>query len=209
MTNTHETTPVIPLPETGARLATTVGAIATLASTFLAWTWTDEFPGDLTVTGYPGGLQVITLVGAALTLLFALAGHGVRGLGWLNPAGSNNALLLIALGTFGTTWYTVIAIAQELGGIANLEPGGFVAAAASLITLLAALGLPLHRDTDPASSGLKKALAAVFGIGGTKLPGPRHSPPGPKSSSSPPHSPSACSSPPTDSRPKANNSSAS
>ncbi|MGW5273477.1 branched-chain amino acid ABC transporter permease [Streptomyces sp. NPDC004044] len=173
MTNTHETTPVIPLPEAGARLATTVGAIATLASTFLAWTWTDEFPGDLTVTGYPGGLQVITLVGAALTLLFALAGHGVRGLGWLNPARSNNALLLIALGTFGTTWYTVIAIAQELGGIANLEPGGFVAAAASLITLLAALGLPLHRDTDPARSALKKALATVFGIGGTKLARPK------------------------------------
>ncbi|MFC4889660.1 branched-chain amino acid ABC transporter permease [Streptomyces beijiangensis] len=170
---TTQNTPVIPLPAAGARLATTVGAAATLVSTFLAWTWTSEFPGDLTVTGYPGGLQILTLVGAAVTLLFAAAGHGARGLRWLNPAGGNNALLLMALGTLGTTWFTVIAIAQELGGIANLEPGGFVAAAASLITVLAALGLPLPRDTDATSSRAKKAFAPVFGTGGTPLGRPK------------------------------------
>ncbi|HEY9371151.1 MAG TPA: branched-chain amino acid ABC transporter permease, partial [Streptomyces sp.] len=38
------------------------GGLATTASTFLAWTYTTEFPGDLTVNGYPGGLQVLTLV---------------------------------------------------------------------------------------------------------------------------------------------------
>jgi len=171
-TETPETTPVIPLPEAGARLTLTVGAIGTLASTFLAWTWTDEFPGDLTVTGYPGGLQVLTLVGAALTLLYALAGFRVRGLGWLNPAGTNSGTLLLALGTFATTWYTVIAIAGELGGLANLEPGAFIAAAASLITLLAALALPLPRDTDPTSNRLKKALAPVFGTSDTRLKRP-------------------------------------
>ncbi|MET7861280.1 branched-chain amino acid ABC transporter permease [Streptomyces sp. NPDC005318] len=169
MTNTHETTPVIPLPEAGARLATTVGAIATLASTFLAWTWTDEFPGNLTVTGYPGGLQVLTLVGAALTLLFALAGHGARGLGWLNPARGNNALLLIALGTFAATWYTVIAIAVELGGIANLEPGGFVAAAASLIMALAALGLPVDRRTKSNLRRPKWWVLVALGAAGLGL----------------------------------------
>ncbi|MFF4499158.1 branched-chain amino acid ABC transporter permease [Streptomyces sp. NPDC001401] len=172
-TTNHETTPVIPLPEAGARLTLAVGAIATLASTFLSWTYTTDFPGDLTVTGYPGGLQVLTLVGAALTLLYAAAGFGIRGLGWLNPAGSNTPLLLMALGTFATTWFTVIAIAAELGGIVNLDPGGFIAAAASLIALLAALGLPLPRDTDPTSTGFARATTPILGTAHGRLKQPK------------------------------------
>ncbi|MGQ4387370.1 branched-chain amino acid ABC transporter permease [Streptomyces sp. SAS_270] len=172
-TETHKTAPVIPLPEAGARLALAIGAAATLASTFLSWTYTTEFPGDLTVTGYPGGLQVLTLIGAALTLLYALAGFGVRGLGWLNPAGSNTPVLLMALGTFATTWYTIVAIAGELGGVVNLDPGGFVAAGASLITLLAALGLPLPRDTDPTSSRFARATAPILGTAHGRLKQPK------------------------------------
>ncbi|MER8000429.1 MULTISPECIES: branched-chain amino acid ABC transporter permease [unclassified Streptomyces] len=139
---THTIAPVLPVPATAARLTALVGALATLGSTFLAWTWTAEFPGDLTVTGYPGGLQVLTLTGALLTALFALAGHGVRGLGWLVPGGKNSPVRLLALGTFTTTWYAVLAITVELGGLVNLEPGGWIAAVASLVTLVGALGLP-------------------------------------------------------------------
>ncbi|MEW1722956.1 branched-chain amino acid ABC transporter permease [Streptomyces sp. NPDC093109] len=149
-TTEHPTTPVaprpatgiIPLPPTAARTATAAGALLTLASTFLAWTWTAEFPGDLTVNGYPGGLQVLTLTGALLTLLFTLSAHGIRGLNWLTPGGKHSPVLLLALGTFATTWYAVIAIAANLGGLANLEPGGWIAALTSLATLIAALGLP-------------------------------------------------------------------
>ncbi|MFD3534330.1 branched-chain amino acid ABC transporter permease [Streptomyces sp. NPDC058664] len=115
------------------------GGIATLASTFLAWTYTSEFPGDLTVNGYPGGLQVLTLVAGALLTLFALSALGIKGLRWLTPAGSTKALQFLALGAFGTTWYTLIAITVQLGGLAHLEPGGFVAAVATLIPLAAFL----------------------------------------------------------------------
>ncbi|WP_406860307.1 branched-chain amino acid ABC transporter permease [Streptomyces sp. HUAS MG47] len=117
------------------------GGLATLASTFLAWTYTTEFPGNLTVNGYPGGLQVLSLVAGLLVTLFALSGLGVKGMRWLTPAGSSKALRFLALGAFGTTWYTVLAIAVQLGGLAHLEPGGFVAAVASLIPL-AAFALP-------------------------------------------------------------------
>ncbi|MFG2331278.1 branched-chain amino acid ABC transporter permease [Streptomyces sp. NPDC048604] len=117
------------------------GGLATVASTFLAWTYTSEFPGNLTVNGYPGGLQVLTLVAGLLVTLFALSGLGIKGLRWLTPAGSSKALRFLALGAFGTTWYTVLAIAVQLGGLAHLEPGGFVAAVASLIPL-AAFALP-------------------------------------------------------------------
>ncbi|WP_433888782.1 branched-chain amino acid ABC transporter permease [Streptomyces sp. CA-111067] len=138
--------PYLRLPANVARATTLVGAVATIAATFMSWTYTTEFPGDLTVSGYPGGLQVLTLIGGILAVLFALAAFGVPLLRVLVPSRSNNAVLLIAAGTFGTTWYTVIAIAQKLGGLANLDPGGFVAAAGTAILLIGTLSLPLHRQ---------------------------------------------------------------
>ncbi|UGY94989.1 branched-chain amino acid ABC transporter permease [Streptomyces gobiensis] len=161
---TQNTPGVIPLPAAGARLTTVIGAAATFATTFLAWTWTREFPGNLTVNGYPGGLQVLTLTGALLTLLFLLAGYGIRGLRWLTPGGRNSPALLLALGTFATTWFTVAAIATELGGLANLEPGGWLAAAASLTLAIAALGLPADLPTDqdhPATTPWRRLLHSL------------------------------------------------
>ncbi|MFE2497481.1 branched-chain amino acid ABC transporter permease [Streptomyces scopuliridis] len=127
---------------TQLRVLALAGGIATVASTFLSWTYTSEFPGDLTVYGYPGGLQVLTLTAGLLTALFALSALGIKGLRWLTPTGSAKALQLLALGGLATTWFTVIAIAVELGGVVNLEPGGFVAAIATVIPVVAAFLLP-------------------------------------------------------------------
>ncbi|MCI3270456.1 branched-chain amino acid ABC transporter permease [Streptomyces cylindrosporus] len=133
---------LVPLPEAAARALLLGGGIATAASTFLAWTWTSEFPGDLTVTGYPGGLQVLSLIAGILTAVFALASYGIRGLGWLLPARNNAPLVLVALGGFGVTWFTAIEIAAKLGGLANWETGTWIAIIASLLPLLGALALP-------------------------------------------------------------------
>ncbi|MEV7655414.1 branched-chain amino acid ABC transporter permease [Streptomyces anulatus] len=138
--------PLIALP--AARHLTTAGAAIALIGTFLAWTWTSEFPGDLTVTGYPGGLQVLTLVGAVLTLLFALSGYGIKGLGWLTPGGANSPVRLAALGVLGTTGFTVGAIAVKLGGVVNLEPGAWVSLVGAIIATVAALGLPADQELD-------------------------------------------------------------
>ena len=70
---------------TQLRVLALVGGVATVASTFLSWTYTSEFPGDLTVYGYPGGLQVLTLVAGLLTALFALSALDIKGLRWLTP----------------------------------------------------------------------------------------------------------------------------
>jgi branched-chain amino acid transport system permease protein len=142
-------TGTIPMGAGPARLLTAVGATATLASTFLAWTWTQAFPGNLTVYGYPGGLQVLTLTGALLILAFLLSGHGLKPLRWLTPGGKNSPVLVLALGTFAVTWYTAVAISVNLGGLINLEPGGIIAAAASLLTLIGALGLPADTPHNP------------------------------------------------------------
>ncbi|OLO35739.1 branched-chain amino acid ABC transporter permease [Streptomyces sp. MNU77] len=147
---TTKTTPansaLVALP--AARHITTAGAAVALVGTFLAWTWTSEFPGDLTVTGYPGGLQVLTLVGAVLTLLFALSGYGIKGLGWLTPGGANSPVRLAALGVLGTTGFTIGAIAVKLGGVVNLEPGAWVSLAGAIIAAVAALGLPADQELD-------------------------------------------------------------
>ncbi|GGW84739.1 branched-chain amino acid ABC transporter permease [Streptomyces lomondensis] len=150
---------LIPLPLAAARALLLAGGIATAASAFLAWTWTDEFPGDLTINGYPGGLQWLTFTAGVLTALFALAAYGIRGLGWLLPARNNAPLVLTALGGFAVTWFTVIAISVELGGVVNLEPGGWIAAIAALLPLIGAFALPQERTGDGTKEALKAYVA--------------------------------------------------
>ncbi|MGP4008911.1 branched-chain amino acid ABC transporter permease [Streptomyces sp. 4N124] len=167
MTNITKTTPatrgLIPLPLAAARALLLIGGIATAASAFLAWTWTSEFPGDLTISGYPGGLQWLTFTAGVLTALFTLATYGIRGLGWLIPGRNNAPLALLALGGLGVTWYTVIAITVELGGVVNLEPGGWIAAIASLLPVIGAFALPEQRSDDT-KENLKAYLAKPDGI---------------------------------------------
>ncbi|MGW2459037.1 branched-chain amino acid ABC transporter permease [Streptomyces argyrophyllae] len=153
-------TGLLPLPEKAARALALGGSALTIVSTFLAWTWTSDFPGDLTVYGYPGGLQVLVLIGALLATLYALASYGVRGLAWLAPAGPDAALRFATLATFATSWYTVLAISADLGGLVNLEPGGFLVALGSLAALAGALALPFRRPEpepiDPDDTGWEK-----------------------------------------------------
>ncbi|MFH9086046.1 branched-chain amino acid ABC transporter permease [Streptomyces sp. NPDC017673] len=153
-------TGLLPLPEKAARALALGGSALTIVSTFLAWTWTADFPGDLTVYGYPGGLQVLVLIGALLATLFALASYGIRGLAWLAPAGPDAALRFATLATFATSWYTVLAITVDLGGLVNLEPGGFLVAIGSLAALAGALALPFQRPEpepiDPDDTGWEK-----------------------------------------------------
>ncbi|MFG2646344.1 branched-chain amino acid ABC transporter permease [Streptomyces sp. NPDC048436] len=148
-------TPVLRLPEATARLGVLIGSAAALIGTFLAWTWTSAFPGDLTVTGYPGGLQVITLAGSALALLFTLSGYGIRGLSWLTPGGTNSPVLFLTLGVLGTTGYAMGAISQQLGGVVNLDPGAWVSGIGALIAVIAALGLPVDLPPE-AGTGEKE-----------------------------------------------------
>ncbi|WP_063749878.1 branched-chain amino acid ABC transporter permease [Streptomyces sp. C] len=147
----------IAIPEKTARLLATAGGLLTVISCFLSWTWTAAFPGNLTVYGYPGGLQWLVLVGGALTTLFGLASYGVKGLGWLIPGGADAAIKLSALAALATAWYTVITITVQLGGVVNLEPGGYIVALTTLATVVGALALPFKRPVleaaDPDDNG--------------------------------------------------------
>lgn len=155
---------VLTLPAPAARYGTLAGALVALVGTFLSWTYTDEFPGDLTVTGYPGGLQLITLTGALLTALFTLSALHTPGLRWLTPGGPHSAVRFLALGTFATTAYTVIAIAVKLDGLIALDPGAWISLAGSALALAAALGLPhdVPAGTHPGTTDipLRRAFQA-------------------------------------------------
>ncbi|MHC3390179.1 branched-chain amino acid ABC transporter permease [Streptomyces lavendulocolor] len=156
-TTIAERTGLIALPPHIARATATAGGALTVVSAFLAWTWTPAFPGDLTYYGYPGGLQWLVLIGGALTALFGLASYGIKGTRWLVPAGADSAIKLSALAAFVTGWYTIIAISAQLGGLINLEPGGWVMGLATLVSLVGALALPFERPhllpADPEDTG--------------------------------------------------------
>ncbi|MFJ6795859.1 branched-chain amino acid ABC transporter permease [Streptomyces sp. NPDC091268] len=144
---THTTTPQPAPAQQGPAPAALLyaaigGSLVTIVSAFLAWTWTAEFPGDLTYYGSPAPIQSLSLLAALLTALHALSALGVKGLRWLTPAGARKPLLILALGTLAGTWFTVLAIATVLGGVVHLEPGAYVALAGSLVPALAAYKLP-------------------------------------------------------------------
>ncbi|ANZ19317.1 branched-chain amino acid ABC transporter permease [Streptomyces noursei] len=164
-TTTAQPKGLLPLPARTAHLTTATGALATAATTGLAWTWTSDFPGDLTYYGSPAGLQLVTLTGALLTLLLATSAHGLPGLRWLTPAGRTAPTLFAALGTFATTAFTLTAIAVQLGGLVNLEPGGYLAGATALLTLIGALGLPPDHPTDPTPTTPRQRLTAALTAG--------------------------------------------
>jgi len=136
---TTTTAPKIPLVL--ARGLIGIGALGALASTFLAWTWTPAFPGDLAVTGYPGGNQLITLVVSILTMVALASAYGVPGLRWLAPSGHVRLLRGLALANAASTWYVLIAIAAELGGLANFVTGSWVAGLTVLAPVAGAFAL--------------------------------------------------------------------
>ncbi|MGO4632514.1 branched-chain amino acid ABC transporter permease [Streptomyces sp. 2RAF24] len=146
------------------------GSVATAVSAFLAWTWTTDFPGNLTIYGNPAPLQLLTLVGAVLTAAYALSALGVKGLGWLTPAGSRKALWIVALGTFATTLFTALSIVVELGALVDLEPGAGVAVVASAVPALAAYKLPDDTRRPARAKALPSwaevlIIVAVFALG--------------------------------------------
>ena len=118
-----------------------LGGVGAIASTFMSWTGSSDFPGDLTVSGYPGGSQLVTIGSGVLAVLFALSAAGLPGLRWLTPRGAARASLIAAVGLAGATWYTLIAIAWVLGGLANIDSGGWLGGVSSLVAVVGALAL--------------------------------------------------------------------
>ena len=148
-----------------AKALVTVGAFASLVSTFLAWTWTPSFPGDLSVTGYPGGNQVITLTVSVLLILALGPAYGVPGLRWLAPRGYVWLLRGLALANLASTWYILLAVVIELKGLANWVSGSWFAFIATLLPVVGSFLLPDdHHDAAKARPMPRWAQAVVIFI---------------------------------------------
>ncbi|ROO83000.1 branched-chain amino acid transport system permease protein [Actinocorallia herbida] len=155
---------LVRLPFKTAAALAAAGAALVLGSTMLPWTWTSSFPGDLTVAFYPAGNQLITLVSAVLALLFAVAALSGPRFAVLPAGRAARALRGACFGVAACTLYGVAAIAWELGGVANWEPGAYVAAVGSLLALAGALALPADGEAVPIAWRLPAAveIAAVL-----------------------------------------------
>ncbi|HXR73816.1 branched-chain amino acid ABC transporter permease [Actinocrinis sp.] len=146
-----------------AKALVAVGAFASLVSTFLAWTWTSSFPGDLSVTGYPGGNQVITLTVSVLLILALGPAYGVPGLRWLAPRGYVWLLRGLALANLASTWYILLAVVIELNGLANWVSGSWVALIATALPVVGSFLLPDdHHDAARARPMPRWIQAAVI-----------------------------------------------
>jgi branched-chain amino acid transport system permease protein len=133
-----------------------IGAVASLASTFLAWTWTPAFPGNLSLSGNPGGNQVITLAISVLLIVALGPAYRVPGLRWIAPRGHVRLLRGLALANAVSTWYVLLAIAVELNGLANWVSGSWAAALATLLPLAGAFLLPDDRRDAPRAAAVPR-----------------------------------------------------
>ena len=142
------------VPASLAKPLTLAGALISTASAFLAWTWTPNFPGNLSVTGYPGGNQWITLAVGLVSLLYCGAAYNIRGLAWLAPRGSAKALRALALAQAVSTTYVLWAIVWQLNGLANWVVGSWVAQISVLLFLVGAFALPEDERTAATAAEL-------------------------------------------------------
>ncbi|MGY0488150.1 branched-chain amino acid ABC transporter permease [Streptomyces sp. WG-D5] len=148
----------LPLPPRLAKPLVVAGLPLTLVAPFLAWTWTSRFPGNLTLTGYPGGSQLVTLATGLLAAYFTAAALAAPKLA---PRGAVRALRAAALAALTTTWITVGAITLTLGGAVNVEPGGWLAAAGTALLAVGAHALPDDTVDDPAPEARMPRAAEV------------------------------------------------
>jgi branched-chain amino acid transport system permease protein len=128
------------------------GVALAIIGSFMSWSFDKQILGDLSVYGYPGGLQNLAIIFAlvALALLLMVKGPLVNRLGpWLDAA-----LGLRALGIWLLIYMVgvLIAIGTDSGGLVNVDPGGWISFAGALLLFAGSRLIPLrvHRDLSGA-----------------------------------------------------------
>lgn len=130
---------------TAAWLGVAASAVA-IGGCLMAWTFSPQFPPDLTVYFYPAGAQLYTLVLAVFGLLLFLSAVYNRGaLRWLSGGAAASGARISALGVVLIVGYTIIAVAAQLGGLVNVDVGGWVTLVGGITMVVAARALPDDR----------------------------------------------------------------
>lgn len=120
------------------------GAVLMIVSVFLPWAYGAEALDDMTWWGSPSALQISFLVVAVLLLLLlsvplvgkARLGRWSKIVAW-NASAKTAAIMSLILVGVG-----VASIALVLGGLINVDPGGWLALAGGSVAVLATRLLP-------------------------------------------------------------------
>ena len=139
------------------------GVALVIIGSFMSWSFDRQILGDLSVYGYPGGLQILAIILAllALVLLLTVKGPLVSLLGpWLDAA-----LGLRALGVWLAIYMigVIVAIGTDSSGLVNVDPGGWISLAGALLLFAGSRLIPLRelRDLSEAKVPGWLELAAV------------------------------------------------
>lgn len=126
-------------------LIAAVGAAICIVGTMLPWTYTAAYPENLTVYFYPAGpqLYVLLLAVVGLVLLVAERVAPLRGLVTrLMPHGVGGTVQAAAVGCLVLALAVVLFITGTLGGLVNVDPGGFVTLAGGAVFFVGSRALP-------------------------------------------------------------------
>jgi branched-chain amino acid transport system permease protein len=145
------------------------GVALLIIGSFLSWSYDDAILGDLSLNLYPGGLQILAIIGAVIGLLLLLTVKGPlesRIGPWLDAA-----LGLRALGLWMLIYMVlvIVAITTDSDGLINVNPGGYVSFVGALLLFLGARVVPLreHRDLAAARApGWAEVLAIAVVMAG-------------------------------------------
>ncbi|GAB3697619.1 branched-chain amino acid ABC transporter permease [Mariniluteicoccus flavus] len=133
------------------RIVAMLGAIGMIVAPYLPWAYSSKALDDMTYLFGPSPLQFLLLaLGVALLLLLLATIVLRKQLATKRGKRFNANRGAKAAASFGLAYAVIcaVSIAFELGGLINVEPGGWVAVASALVAWLGTRMLP--RGTDPA-----------------------------------------------------------
>ena len=143
-----------------AALIATIGAVLVIVAALLPWAYSAEYPENLTVYLNPAGPQLYVLILAVLALVLLLGtwvaplrGVVARAL----PHGTGATVRALGDGCAALGLMVVGLIAAGLGGLINVEPGGYLAALGGIVLALGGRSLP----ADEKIENRKKLPSAV------------------------------------------------
>lgn len=145
------------------------GVALLIIGSFLSWSYDKSILGNLSLNFFPGGLQILAIIGAVIGLLLLLTAKGPlesRIGPWLDAA-----LGLRALGLWMLIYMVLVlvAITTDSDGLINVNPGGWVSFVGALLLFLGARVVPLreHRDLAAARApGWAEVLAIAIVMAG-------------------------------------------
>ena len=124
------------------------GVALVIIGSFMSWSFDPNILGDLSVYGYPGGLQILAIILSllALVLLLTVKGPLASRLGpWLDAA-----LGLRALGLWLLIYMVgvILAIATDSSGLVNVDPGGWISFVGAVLVFAGSRVIPLRELRD-------------------------------------------------------------